>query len=62
MVLFTLLHRLPVTTSGIKIELGGGGGVITKQTHKQRVNGYEKLSIYYTYKTYGNNYAKERCR
>lgn len=59
MVLFTLLHRLPVTTSGIKIELGG---VITKQTHKQRVNGYEKLSIYYTYKTYGNNYAKERCR
>lgn len=60
MVLFTLLHRLPVTTSGIKIELGGG--VITKQTHKQRVSGYEKLSIYYTYKTYGNNYAKERCR
>lgn len=54
MVLFTLLHRLPVTTSG--------GGVITKQTHKQRVSGYEKLSIYYTYKTYGNNYAKERYR
>lgn len=61
MVLFTLLHRLPVTTSGIKIERGGWG-VITKQTHKQRVSGYEKLSIYYTYKTYGNNYAKERYR
>lgn len=60
MVLFTLLHRLPVTTSGIK--LSWGGGVITKQTHKQRVSGYEKLSIYYTYKTYGNNYAKERYR
>lgn len=59
MVLFTLLHRLPVTTSGIKLSWGD---VITKQTHKQRVSGYEKLSIYYTYKTYGNNYAKERYR